>query len=412
MKILHCTHSVNAAGGGVIEAIKQLAAAHVRCGHQVEIASLDAPSDPWVTECPVRTHALGPGRTSYGYSRHFVPWLRARSSDYDVVIVNGLWQYSGLGAWRGLRHSKTPYYVFPHGMLDPWFKRAYPRKHLKKALYWHWGESRVLRDARMVLFTSEEERRQARVTFTPDWRHETVVSLGIGAPPGDAAQQKAMFLARFPQLRDKRLLLFFARIHEKKGCELLLRALAQLKAEWNLAGASEGPLHLVMAGPCADSSYLSKLKAIANFAGAGRELPITWTGMLTGDYKWGSLHAADALILPSHQENFGFSVVEALACQTPVLISDKVNIWREILEERAGLVESDDLEGTLRLLRGWIAMPAEFRSAMRLSAARCFMSRFEIEIAAQSLIDVIEESADLDFAFPLASASPSFPRKH
>jgi glycosyltransferase involved in cell wall biosynthesis len=411
MRILHCTHSVDTAGGGVIEAIKQLSAAHIRSGHQVEIASLDAPSDPWVTECPIMTHALGPGRTSYGYSRRFVPWLRARRNEYDAIIINGLWQYSGLGAWRGLRDTGTPYYVFPHGMLDPWFKRAYPHKHLKKALYWHWGESRVLRDARMVLFTSEEERRLARESFRPNWRHETVTSLGIASPSGDPVQQKALFLARFPELRDKRILLFFGRLHEKKGCDLLLRAFANLKAEW-AGGSGEGSnIHLVMGGPCADPSYLAELKTIANFAAGGRETPITWTGMLSGDYKWGALHSADALVLPSHQENFGFSVVEALACQTPVLISDKVNIWREILDDRAGLVESDDFEGTVRLLRGWVDMAAEFRSAMRLSAARCFLSRFEIEVAAQNLLDLIQDASDPTVDGNCESELSSFHRK-
>jgi glycosyltransferase involved in cell wall biosynthesis len=410
MRILHCTHSVNPAGGGVIEAIKQLSTAHLRGGHQVEIASLDAPSDPWTAECSIMTHALGPGRTSYGYSHRFVPWIRERCGDFDAVIVNGLWQYSGLGAWRGLRNTKTPYYVFPHGMLDPWFKRAYPHKHLKKALYWHWGESRVLRDARMVLFTSEEERRLARESFRPDWRHETVASLGTTSPSGDPIQQKALFFARFPELRDKRILLFFGRLHEKKGCDLLLKAFASLREEQGASAGEGANIHLVMAGPCADQSYLAKLKALANFASGGREMPVTWTGMLTGDYKWGALHAADALVLPSHQENFGFSVVEALACQTPVLISDKVNIWREVLEDRAGLVESDDFDGTVRLLRGWVTMAAEFRSAMRLSAARCFLSRFEIEMAAQSLIELIHESSNLASEKPIEGEPSPFLR--
>lgn len=395
MRILHCTHSVNPAGGGVIEAIKQMSAAHLRCGHQVGIVSLDAPAAPWVAECPVSTCALGPGRTSYGYSSRFVPWIRANRDRYDVIIVNGLWQFNGLGTWLGLRKSRTPYFVFPHGMLDPWFKRAYPQKHLKKTLYWRWAESRVLRDACMVLFTSEEERRLARESFRPEWRHETVASLGIAAPSGDPAQQKALFYARFPALRDKRLLLFLGRLHEKKGCDLLLRAFASLRAEWSAGVKGVGNIHLVMAGPCADQSYLQKLKAMVEFSGVGDEAAITWTGMLTGDHKWGALHAADALVLPSHQENFGFSVVEALACQTPVLISEKVNIWREVLDDRAGLVESDDFEGTVRLLRGWIDMATEFRSAMRLSAVRCFLSRFEIDMAAQNLIDLVQESCDL-----------------
>ena len=76
---------------------------------------------------------------------------------FDAVIINGLWQYHSFGAWRALRGTATPYYVFPHGMLDPWFKRSFPLKHLKKWLYWPWAEYRVLRDARAVIFTCEAE---------------------------------------------------------------------------------------------------------------------------------------------------------------------------------------------------------------------------------------------------------------
>lgn len=76
--------------------------------------------------------------------------------------------------------------------------------------------------------------------------------------------------------------------------------------------------------------------------------------MISGDLKWGMLHLAEAFVLPSHQENFGIAVAEALACGTPVLISNKVNIWREIESDRAGLVDEDDAPGTLRLLEnGW-----------------------------------------------------------
>ncbi len=68
--------------------------------------------------------------------------------------------------------------------------------------------------------------------------------------------------------------------------------------------------------------------------------------MLTGDLKWGAFRAAEAFVLPSHQENFGIAVVEALACGKPVLISDKVNIWREIVEDGAGLCRPRHPGGT------------------------------------------------------------------
>src|SRR2546423_15365930 len=140
-----------------------------------------------------------------------------------------------------------------------------------------------------------------------------------------------------------------------------------------------------MAGPCADDGYLRRLRELAAQAGDS----ISFPGMLTGDLKWGALSAADTFVLPSHQENFGIAVVEALACGTPVLISNKINIWREIEADQAGLIENDDLAGTKNLLTRWLATPAERRATMRENARKCFGARFEIERATDSLLEVI-----------------------
>src|ERR1035437_10156512 len=99
---------------------------------------------------------------------------------------------------------------------------------------------------------------------------------------------------------------------------------------------------------------------------------VTWTGMLAGDLKWGAFYQAQAFVLPSHQENFGIAVAEALACGRPVLISNKVNIWREIAEDRAGLVENDDRAGAVQLLRQWTGMSATAKTEMGRRAADCF----------------------------------------
>ncbi len=116
---------------------------------------------------------------------------------------------------------------------------------------------------------------------------------------------------------------------------------------------------------------------------------VVFTGMLQGAMKQGALANADAFVLPSHQENFGISVVEALAAGVPVLISNRVNIWREIDADRAGCIESDNVEGTTRLLQRWIdTAPAE-RETIRQNARRCFEQRFEIDRAIESLLHIL-----------------------
>jgi glycosyltransferase involved in cell wall biosynthesis len=380
MRLLRSIHTVNPALGGPIESIRQSSAALSRRGHKVEIASLDAPDDPWVRDAPVPIHALGPGLGSYGFAPRFSNWIKKRRGDYEAVIVHGLWQYSSFGVWRALAGTGTPYFVFAHGMLDPWFKRTYPLKHIKKLVYWPLGEYRVLRDAAAVLFTSEEERRLARESFRLYRCKETVVNYGTAAPPNlEVAREK--FFEAFPPLREKRFFLFLGRLHEKKGCDLLIDAFLQLR---NSTGA---PNHLVVAGPSSDDGYLRRLQQLAAPAADS----VLFAGMLTGDLKWGAFSAAEAFVLPSHQENFGIAIAEALACGTPVLISNKVNIWREIESDGAGYVGNDDLAGTASLLDRWLATPPEMRLAMKQNATACFANRFEIERATDSLLAAISQ---------------------
>ncbi len=384
MKYLHIISSLNPKGGGPAEGVKQLTRAAAQLGHEVEVASLDPPDAAWIQgySCPVRL--FGPGSLGrYSYAPALRNWLQANASRFDAVIVNGLWQYHGYATWQALRHSGTPYFVFTHGMLDPWFRQQYPLKHLKKWLYWPWAEYRVLRDARAVLFTCEEERRLARQSFGLYRVNESVVSYGTPGPAGDVNQQRAAFLQRFPQLRGQRLLLFLGRIHEKKGCDLLIDAFASV--------ADRDPrLHLVMAGP--DQTGLT-----AGLAERARQLGLTrltWTGMLDGDLKWGALHAAEAFVLPSHQENFGIAVAEALSCRVPVLVSDKVNIWREVVEDGAGLVAADTPAGTRQLLESWLNLGELERERMAHNAQKCFVKRFHIDAAAHSLLATMRAHVD------------------
>jgi glycosyltransferase involved in cell wall biosynthesis len=148
-----------------------------------------------------------------------------------------------------------------------------------------------------------------------------------------------------------------------------------------------------MAGPSADAAYLEKLKAHA-----GGDPRITFTGMLSGNMKWGAFAAADAFVLPSHQENFGIAVAEAMACGTPVLVSNKVNIWREIVDSGSGLAESDDAAGTLRLLQRWLALDPAAADAMREAARATFAERFEIHRAVRSLLETVERYRSAPYA--------------
>lgn len=371
-------HTLDPSVGGVAPALLALSGGLARRGHKIDIVALDDPASPWLGNVDRTIHALGAGITSYRYSNKLLPWLREHGGEYDCAIVNGLWQYLSLAAWRRFAGSCIPYYVFPHGMLDPWFKRTFPLKHLKKWLYWPWADYRVLRDATAVIFTSEEERLQARKSFWMYNCRERVSPLGLQMPAPSSAAAKDIFLNRYPQLQNKRMLLFLGRLHPKKGCDILIDALSR-----------HSDVSLVLAGPDQIGWQRGLQERVAQLDMTSR---IVFTGMLEGPMKEGALAAADAFILPSHQENFGMSVVEALAAGLPVLISNRVNIWREIDTDEAGYVEDDDLPGTTRLIERWLHTPPEKREAMCSNARQCFARRFEINHAVDSLSQILHEA--------------------
>jgi glycosyltransferase involved in cell wall biosynthesis len=378
--------SLDPAGGGAAEWVVRLGVEQTKAGQHAEVATLDDPGAEWLKGVPFPVHALGPVATTYGLTPRLVPWLQQHCRSYDVVIAHGLWQYTSLAVWRVLKAAGRPYFVFPQGMLDPWFKRRYRLKHLKKWLYWPWAEYRVLRDATAVLFTADEERRLARRSFWLYRCTERIVHLGTTAPPDQESVRGRWFTEAFPETAGKRVVLFLGRIHEKKGCDLLVRAFA---AATKAALPSERPWHLVFAGPFSTPAYEHRMKRLVREAGLADS--VTWTGMLAGDTKWSAFRAADVFILPSHQENFGVAVAEALACGLPALISDKVNIWREVTAADAGFAEADDVNGTGRLLDRWMALDDVSRDRMRANAIGCFGASFDARDAAVRLDTVLEE---------------------
>ncbi len=374
MRILHVIRSLHPEYGGPAQLVRCIVAAGPRLGWEGEVASLDLPGQAFIQEIQFPVHALGENRTTYGYSKHWVPWLRANIDRFDGVVVHGIWQYQSWGTWRAIRGRK-PYVLFPHGMLDPWFKRRYPLKHVKKWFYWHLAERRVLRDANSVLFTCSTEQRLAPESFEmPPW-NAAVVPYGAEMPTGDTQQQMESFYQACPGARDKRFFLYLGRIHPKKGCDLLIDAFASI-------AATEPGIDLVMAGP--DAGMREALEARITSAGFAHR--VHWPGLVTGDAKWGAFHASDAFVLPSHQENFGIAVAEALGCSRPVLISDQVNIWPEIYADGAGLVSPDTFAGTRDLLERWLALNEEQRSAMRLRARACFETRYNLDQNVSELV--------------------------
>ena len=353
-----------------------------------EVVSVDAEHASWSVDDSFPIYRLGPGKGPWGYSSKLLTWLKANLSNYDVVLIHGLWQYYGFAvrkavAWLRANGKNTPkYYIMPHGMLDPYFQNAPDRKMkaLRNLVFWNLIERNTLNSADGVLFTCQEELELARQTFK-GYAPKEEINVGYGIlPPQEVVDSDiTAFRKQHGLTQYEEYLLFLSRIHPKKGLLDLVKAYnALLEKKLVLP-------KLVVAGPGMDSVYG---KSISDYI-QGQALlkgKIVFTGMIAGKQKWSGFYGAKAFVLPSHQENFGIAVVEALACSCPVLISNKVNIWREISEGSGGLVGDDTFEGTLKTLEKFSRLSDSEVKEMKENAYRVYKNHFTIKQAGKNLL--------------------------
>ncbi len=385
MAVLHIIATVDPASGGPIESLLQHARQRCDGDPEFHVVSLDPPDAAYLRDFPLTLFARGrAGRPAwwrrtpwghYGYQPGMARWLRAHVRGYDAVIVHGLWNYATMAARAALVRSGVPYAVFTHGMLDPWFRKTYPVKTFAKQVFWLFCEGPLINHADAVFFTTEDERVTSQNAFVPYRVKEQVVGLGTADVAGDGPAQIAAFRAALPALGQRRYLLYLSRIHPKKGIDLLIDGFAGV--------ARDHPdCDLVIAGPDQVGWQADLMAQAARLDLADR---IHWPGMLTGDAKWGAFRGCEAFVLPSHQENFGIVVAEALACARPVLITNKVQIWREVADSRAGLVCDDTGPAVGTLLQVFLALDAAQVRDMGAQARALFESRFEIGKVAGAL---------------------------
>jgi glycosyltransferase involved in cell wall biosynthesis len=393
---------MNPASGGPCQGIRNSVTALKELGVLSEVVCCDSPDAIWIKKDSFPIHALGPGKFGFAYTTTLQPWLEENLARFDAVIVHGLWQWPVQATIRAFKRLKCnsqpatrhpPLFIMPHGMLDPWFQRDKSRrlKAIRNSIYWWLFERNAVNSVDALLFTCEEELRLARTTFK-GYRPKQEINIGYGIeePPVFESRMRDAFQAKCPELGNNRYLLFLGRIHPKKGVDLLIRAYAEVlktnKLETTLP-------HLVIAGPGWDTSYGRQMRQLIDNANCKflsetcklktENSPLIHSvNMLEGDSKWGAFYGCEAFVLPSHQENFGISVVEAMACGKPVLISNKVNIWREIVEVGAGIVENDTFRGTQLLLSNFVLEAKNFE---KKNGNNLFKEHFENRKAAQRL---------------------------
>jgi glycosyltransferase involved in cell wall biosynthesis len=338
MRILHVISSVAPGYGGPSKAVVEMCRELVRRGEQAEIyttnidvySRMDVPlgrpietNGVQITYFPVEVSAF------YKVSPSLARALRSSIPSFDIVHIHSLYQFPATVAAYYCRLYQVPYIVRPHGTLDPFL---YRRHRIRKWLYETLWERRNLAHAAAVHFTAQEEMELAS-SLGLRFRG-VVVPLGLEL---DQRSPSPLKMAEcWPATAGKKIVLFLGRINFKKGLDVLAKA-------FGAVACKRDDVHLLLAGPDTEG-YGAKVRDWLKHEGVLHKS--TFTGMLNGERKAVTLEQSAMFVLPSYTENFSIAAVEAMAAGLPVVISNRVNIWREVSAGGAGIVVQPEAQST------------------------------------------------------------------
>ncbi len=312
----------------------------------------------------------------YKFSWGLKRWLVSHVRDFDVVHIHALFSYSSIAAGQAAHRNGIPYVVRPLGVLNQWGMQN--RRRRLKRLSLRWIELPILRRAAAIHYTSEAERREAGEAHAQIRQlRSAVIPIPIDADALSKQESSEALFAAFPTLIGKPLILFLSRITEKKGLEMLLEALAEVRAA--IPDAT-----LLVAGQ-GEGRYLRLLQGKAEQLGVAEA--VIWSGLLSGSMKAAAFAAATVFVLPSYSENFAIAAAEALAAGVPTIVSDQVAISEEIAAEEAGLVVPCEPRALADALRR-LLMDGDMRARLSERGGQLARTRFSFEAVGAALLEL------------------------
>jgi len=318
------------------------------------------------------------GTTGWQFSPQMTKKLRENLKNFDIVYLNAIWNYPiGVASYYCRKYSK-PYILSPRGSLYP---STFIKKTWKKRLYYNLIARNILQGAKAIHYTTEDEAKQCHQFLRLNNR-AIIIPNGLDLSEFNDLPNYESLRKKFPNLQNKKVILFLSRINWIKGMDILIEGFAKLKKE-------REDVHLLIVGKDDGDNYIEKVKScvkkynLENF--------ITFAGALTGINKLIAYCGSDIFILPSYSENFGMVVIEAIACGLPVIISDKVGIANEIRENNAGIIIGTTADDVYRGLKTALESQKVI-DIMKKNAKKMVYELYDINRVADRMIEFFKES--------------------
>lgn len=378
VRVLHVCASLAVEWGGppavVVSLSNALGRKGVRCsvfstdfpvgGHVIPTDSLD------VSRVPVAPLA----RWWPAYSPSLGQALKKAARDVDIIHIHELWHYPHYAAYRAARFLNVPYVISVHGALEPWALRY---KSVKKRLYMSLVQRNCLKNAAALHAMTCAELTQIRSQGLENLIK--VIPNGVDVDDYRILPESRAAEIHYPNLAGKQVILFLGRIHRKKGLDLLAKAFGAIARD-------RADLHLVIAGPD-ETGYKADVESLLYEEGVLDK--VTFTGMIRGNDKLAMLARADIFVLSSYSEGFSMSLLEALACGLPLVVTHECN-FPEVAEAGAGITIRPDVTELRDALSGLLD-DAMLRKRMGEAARQLVADSFTWDSVAGKMVDLYDQ---------------------
>ncbi|CAM4108034.1 Glycosyltransferase involved in cell wall bisynthesis [Pedobacter westerhofensis] len=353
MKILFIVPSYKPAYiyGGTIVVVTRLAEQLILEGHDVSVYTTTANGKTELDVIPGKETDVDGVKVTYfkrithdhtHVSTALWKHLYSTVKEFDVVHIHSWWNLLVIGASYICKLRGVKPVFSPHGMLSTYImetNNAGPKKLLHNVI------GKGLLEHSILHVTAETEWEES-IKINPHWRGHVIPNLVM------------LSENTYPRPNNKIFTIgFISRIDPKKGLDLLIKALSKVNFEYHLQIAGEG-----------EENYVNSLKQLA--VECGNDQKLEWVGWKNGEEKFEYLSQLDLFALTSHNENFAVVVIEALSVGTPVLLSDKVGLYKYVLDRDMGWITDLNVDNITQQLNTLYAEKSKLQKINVLAPAK------------------------------------------